>query len=126
MHPSTSLASLSGLADLKATLALQSSSFFHFRVTRVARFLWVKQTKTEKNYTNLAQNGHKIFQMNAKYFKWPKIYQHLPFQGPPKNGIFGHEKTPSGNTGLDADKNKRIFSVTYNFSSYLERYHRVI
>jgi hypothetical protein len=29
-------------------------------------------------------NGHTLFQVAINYTKWPKIYQHFPFQGPPK------------------------------------------
>jgi hypothetical protein len=42
-----------------------------------------------------------MYQVAIKYTKWPKIYQHLPLQDPPKfsqNGIFGmkifHLATP--------------------------------
>jgi DNA gyrase/topoisomerase IV subunit A len=55
---------------------------------RVARFFVAQHTKTGTNITN----NHKIYQMAAKYIKWPynnrpnghKIDQHLPLQEPPK------------------------------------------
>jgi hypothetical protein len=41
---------------------------------------------------NIYQMAINIYQMAGKYSKWPKIYQHFPFQGPPKYtqiGILG-------------------------------------
>jgi hypothetical protein len=48
-----------------------------------------KNVPSDQKYTK----GHKIYQMVAKYTKWPNnIYQHLPLHDPPKLieiGIFG-------------------------------------
>jgi hypothetical protein len=34
-------------------------------------------------------NDHKIYRMAVKWTKWPKIYQYLPLQDPPKFTLFG-------------------------------------
>jgi hypothetical protein len=60
-----------------------------------ARIDLVKDTKTGRNIPN----DHKMYQIAIQYNKWlqyipnfRKIFQHFPFQGPPKHtqiGIFG-------------------------------------
>jgi hypothetical protein len=66
---------------------------------REARFFTVQNAKTEINIPK----DHKIYQiaipklhqMSIMYTKWPKIYRHSPFQGPPKYaqvGIVGMKK----------------------------------
>jgi hypothetical protein len=63
--------------------------------SRIARFSLVQHTKMGKIY----QNVHKIYQMDAKYTKWPhnipnghELDQHSPLQDPrisTQIGIFG-------------------------------------
>jgi hypothetical protein len=70
---------------------------------RVARFFLVQTYQIGKNITN----DHKLYHPPINYTKWPqnipnghKIYQHLPFKGPPKFTqiwAFWFENKPSGN-----------------------------
>jgi hypothetical protein len=56
-------------------------------MSRVARFLLIQTYQIGKNVTNYL----KLYEMALNYTKWTlnipnchKIYQHLPFKGPPK------------------------------------------
>jgi hypothetical protein len=73
--------------------------------TWIARFFLTQYTKTGQicTFSKLPQH----YQMAKNYTEWPqnipnghKLYQHFPFQDPPKYtqiGIFGFENIPSGN-----------------------------
>jgi hypothetical protein len=80
-----------------------NGGFWRFRV---ASFFSVQYTKTGDSYryknTTKLPNGHKIYQMAENSPNSDKIYQHFPFQGPPKYthiGIFGLKNIPPGNPG---------------------------
>jgi hypothetical protein len=56
-------------------------------VARVARFVMVKRTKTWKKYTKWPLNfpyGHKIYQMDVKYYKYTNIFYSKALQNIPK------------------------------------------
>jgi hypothetical protein len=81
-------------------------------------------------------NTTKIYYLTTKCTKWPyylsighKIYQHLPFQDPPKftqNGIFGLKMyLPSGNPGNSTQNSDEIrFDLKSSFRRRLVVGHR--
>jgi hypothetical protein len=91
---------------------LKRASVVHLGIAvvlnRFARFVLVQTYQIGKK---IITNYHKLDQTAINYSKWPqntpyghKIYQHLPFKGPPKFAHiwdFWFENKPSGNPGFE-------------------------